>query len=1069
MSEGDADSKQSNARGVAAVIGAFVRSRVAGNLLMVLAIGGGLLMASGIEVELMPEADSKRVAITVPYPGSSPTDVEENVTRRIEERVIGLNGVRQVVSHASAEVGSVTLAVENFTDSEDVLEMARDAIDRIERFPPPNAEHPEVNLPLDRIPAITLAVASSDLSDDSLRQAAEQVREDILALPAVSSVSLEGPAREIAIEVDQEALREHGLTITQVASLLRGSSVDLTSGRLLTGTEDLVVRVHNRRDRAKDFEDIVLLSRPNGSIVTLGDVAQVREGFGDLVGSTEIDGVPAVFINAEATLDGESNVRIAQDVRAMLVDYTPPPGAEVSVWSDTSQRSSARLDMVANMGIMGMVLVLIVLALALDLRLATWVAVGLPVSFLGAIVLFPAFDLTLNGVTLYAMIVTVGIVVDDAVVVGESVAAERERGLIGADAAIEGARRVFWPVAVGIATTFLVFVPLIFTYGLIGQIISVFPVVVGLVLAVSLAEAFLILPSHLSHGNNWSRWPLAAIQSRVGQAIHRLRDNLAMPAIITAVRRPVATLLVAGAVVAASVALVVFEAVRYGQPQLFDTGTVRAFLTFPVGTPIETTRAAALALEAAAERSNEQLADGPINKIATIVGQHRGEGVQQLALGPGATATAAHLATVTVQLHEESARSVSTQEVLRGWRQQAGEVAGAERLVFTASGADPGGDVSLAIIHADAKMLEPAAADLVGAMEAMPGVLDAYHSLTPGRRHFDLRITPAGQAAGLTASGLATQLRARFFGAEVQRFQRGRDEVRVMVRYPEERRRSFSELADERIDLPGGTEIPLSVAARVVESQEFETLMRIDGVPAAEIAAHLDTSQATANQILLRVKDEVLPSLGVRYPGLSLASDRAGIADEASLSSLRYTLPVVLVLIYLLMAVQFRSYAQPLVVLTAMPLAAAGGVLAHLILGYDLNVLSAFGIVAVLGVVINDTLLLMDRYNKLREASPTSPLPAVAAISGAVRDRFRPIFLTTVTTTAGLLPILYLTSAAAVASYIPFVISIIGGLAAGSAGILFVVPAIMLLGEGVGERVTAMRRVQAPAPPAAPP
>ncbi|MDE0423155.1 MAG: efflux RND transporter permease subunit [Gammaproteobacteria bacterium] len=1047
------------ATGVGAVIAAFVHRRVAGSLLVLLALGGGLLVASGIDVEIIPDVDSRRVAVTVPYPGSSPTEVEESITRRIEERVIGLTGVRRVVSEASSDVGTVTLSVDAFADTEEVLEEARTAIDRIERFPPPDAERPEIGVPFKHVPAITVALSSAELSAHALRVAVERLREDMLALGSVSSVSLDwSPEREIAIEVDEEALREHGLTIGEVARKVRGSSVDLTSGRLLTSAGGLVVRVDDRRVRAEEFEDVVLLSSPGGALVTVGDVAEVSEGFGDAVGATELDGVPAVFVTALAVHKGESEVQIARDVRAMLADYAPPPGAHVSVWQDSSRRASARMDLVTGTGALGLVLVFLVLALVFDFRLATWVAVGLPVSFLGAVVLFPAFDLTFNLATIFAMITMIGIVVDDAVVVGESVATERERGLMGAEAAIAGAQRVFWPVAVGVATTLLAFAPLLFTYGVLGQFLSVFPIVAVLVLGVSLLEAFLILPSHLAHGGDWSRWPLAAVQARVREAIEALRDRVAVPAVAMATRHPVAAVLVAAALVVVSGALVLGGVVRAGDVAALGTGRVEAAITYPVGTPLEVARVGARQLEEAARRSNEQLDGSPIASVATVVGHHPPRGIF---LGDGGQAT--HLAAVTLQLRDESQRTVSAEEVARTWRGNAGEIVGADRLTFATAdryGGD-GYDLSVALVHADSDVLARAASDLAAVVQTAPGVLDVYDSLTPGRRHFDLHLTPAGKAAGLTGADLASQLRARFFGTEVQRIQRGRDEVKVMVRYPEDRRRSFAELADERIELPVGGDIPLGVAARVVETRELETLMRIDGVPAAVVGSFVDRAVTTSRELRAQVEDTLLPELQARYPGLGLAWARAGVDDdEQSLAPLAYTLPVALLVIYTIIAVQFRSYVQPLVVLTAMPLAAAGAVLAHLLLGYDMNLTSVFGVVAVLGVVINDTLLLMDRCNSLRAGSD---LPAIAAIAGAVRERFRPIFLTTVTTVGGLLPVLYLKSEATINNYVPMVVSIIGGLAAGSLGILFVVPAILLLGEGVRERARVVWPRQADA------
>ena len=497
----------------------------------------------------------------------------------------------------------------------------------------------------------------------------------------MSTVALEwAPDREIAIDVSEEALREYGLDIGEVANRLSRSSVDLTSGQLLTSAGGLVVRVDDRRTRAEEFEDIVLLARSNGALVTLGDVAEVREGLGEPASATELDGVPALFVSVLTSAVGESELGISQEVRAMLADYEAPPGTEVSVWTDYSDDAARRLNLVRNTAILALALVFVVLVLVFDFRLAMWVAIGLPVAFLGALALFPAFDLTFNAAAVYALVIMIGIVVDDAVVVGESIAAHREQGLGGAEAAVVGARRVFWPVAVGVATTFLAFVPLLFVYGAIGQALSVLPVVVGLVLAVSLIEAFLILPSHLSHDGAWSRWPLQPLQARISESIVRLRDGVAVPAIAAATRRPATTLVAAVVLVAGCAALFLGGAVRYGDVGTSRGGVIEARLTYPVGTPFETTRAGARQIEAAANRTNAQLEGSPIASVAMVVGHHDAHTV----LASGGR-SASHLAKVMVKLRDESARAVGRAEVEQAWRRNVGHVVGAEALGFTAS------------------------------------------------------------------------------------------------------------------------------------------------------------------------------------------------------------------------------------------------------------------------------------------------------------------------------------------------------------------------------------------------
>ena len=383
----------------------------------------------------------------------------------------------------------------------------------------------------------------------------------------------------------------------------------------------------DQRTHADEFEDIVLLAQSSGALVTLGDVAEVREGFGEPASITELNGVPAAFVTVRASPAGASALAIRQEVDAMLADYAAPPGTDVSIWHDYSRQAATRLNLVRNTGILALALVFVVLVLAFDFRLATWVAVGLPVSFLGALALFPFFDLTINFATLYAMVIMLGILVDDAIVVGESIASQREQGLEGMEAAVVGARQVFWPVVVGVATTFLAFVPLLFAYGMIGQFLGVFPIVIGLVLAVSLIEAFLILPSHLSHSGPWSRWPLQPLQAGVNERINRLRDGAAVPAIAAATRRPTTTLAVTVLLVIGCAALFLGGAVRYGDVATSSSGVIEAHLTYPVGTPIESTGAGVRQLEEAANRTNAQLKGSPIASVATIVGHLEPRGI----------------------------------------------------------------------------------------------------------------------------------------------------------------------------------------------------------------------------------------------------------------------------------------------------------------------------------------------------------------------------------------------------------------------------------------------------------
>lgn len=1027
------------------MIASVVNNRVGPILLMVLLLGGGVFVTGGLDRQLLPHVDLKQVVATVSYPGANLDEVDESITRRIEERVQGIAGAKRVTGRSMAGRSTVIVDVEALAQTGQVLEDVRAAIDRIEAFPPPGAEQPHVAAGALKVPAVTLTVVSESLSAVRLRLAAEDLRERLLALPNVAGADIEwAPERQINIELSEEALREYDLTIAGVAARVRAASADLTSGELHTEAGSLVLRVDERKRRGEDFEDIVLLARPGGALVRLEDVATVWDAFDDTAPVSELGGVPALFVAARADASA-SEVDLAADVRALLADYEVPAAVSISMWDDGSVDLSARINALVNTGLFSLALVFVVLALTMEFRLAFWVALGLPTAFLGAMLLFPVFGLTVNLATLFALIVAIGIVVGDAVVVGESVASERESGVEGAAAAIAGAGRVFWPLVVAVATTMVGVLPLLFLDGLVGQLLNVAPAIL-LVLAVSLVHAFVILPAHLAYGRGSRAWPMAGVQERLRAGIDRFRDRIAVPAIGAAVRHPFRALLVGLGVVVVAALLVVTGVVRLAELGEFEVNAVEADITFPVGTPPALTEAGARQLAAAARQTNRDLPGEPIEAIGMVVGHRFAPLMQFTSEEP---TYRSNVAAVRLRLKPESARSVSAAAIQGHWQSRVGDIPGVLRLAFGIKLAGAGDDFRIALSHDDADTLQQATRDLAAAAAAIPGTLAIRDSLASGKRHFDIEVSDVGEAAGLTPRRLATALRNRFFGAEVQRIQRGRDELKVMVRYPRERRLSLRELANERIGLARGADIPLAVAANIVETHEFDSVVRIDGIRSAEVGGQVDSRRTMSAAVTSELEQDALPEILARYPGL--AYTRTGTAADVAgdYASLGFTVPLALLAMYMLLAVLFRSYGQPLIILTAMPLAASGAVFAHLVLGYGLNVASMLGIVAVLGLAINDTVLLMDRYASIRAQAD---IPAVAAVSGAVRQRFRPILMTTVTTVVALTPVLYIDSEAIQGTLVPFAVSVLGGLVASCAAVLFLVPAIMLVAEGIGER-----------------
>ncbi len=1026
---------------IGGLVAYFAHNPVAANVLMLLLLGGGLLAANHVTFERFPPYDPRSITVTVPYPGAAPNVVEEDITRRIEESVSGVGGVRRVLSSAGEGVGVVTAELETLADAAEVQNAVRTAVERIENFPPSDADEPEIQRAEAIRNAVTLAVGSVSADEHDLREAAEALRDAVLALPNVSFVSLSGVReREIQIELSEEALRRHGLTIGRVANLLREASFNVAGGQLRTDAGEALISTFAKRSRAQEFEDIVLVAQANGALVRLRDVATVRDGFVEKNLVNEVDGRPTVFVRVDAQ-SGQSLHDVARDVRQFIAGYESPPGTVVSLWHDETTFIVDRISAVTSNAVIGVVLVFLTLLLIFDLRIALWIAMGIPIAFLGSLVFFDVTGMSINVLTMFAFFVVTGIVVDDAVVVGESIARQRELGLSGAAASIAGVRAVAGPVTAGALTTAAMFFALYPLDDAWGQLVAVLPVVIVLVLAVSLIEAFCILPGHLAATAPWSRSPLAEFQTVMRAKLDEFVHGKLVRAIALAVRFPYLTVLAVVVSVAVAAGLVGTSIVSYvGFPRGTAADRYQAVLTMPQGTRFEATEAAARHVAEAARVANQAAGGGAVKSIAVLVGWHR---PFELYEGKNESPSGNHLATVEVKFNPPPLRTVFAEDFEHLWRRALGEVPGAETVSLQPPAELSAPTVSYLLSHDDERILTRAVADMEAAATAVGAVYDVQNSARPGKRRYDVQLTDAGVAAGLTASAVASQLRDAFFGAEVQRVQRGREEIRVMVRYPPERRRSLGDLLDERIALPGG-DAPLSTVAKVTESQDYANLLRVDGRRAVTVTAWFDAELARAPQMNATFQAEVLPTLRSRYPELAIEAHGFTRDASAMLSTLAWSFTLALIVVYGLLAAQLRSFGQPLLALAGVPMAAVGAVAGHLLLGYELTNMSLFGIVAVSGVAVNDTLILLDRYNRIRAEDPD--LPDIAAIAAAARHRARAIVLTTVTTVMGLTPMLY-DKSEVIQFLVPMIISLGAGLVFSSLGVLFLVPAVVIIGE----------------------
>jgi len=1018
----------------------FAENPVAANLMMAIMLIGGLISGLALNAQVFPTIDPGIITVSVPYPGATPSEVEESITRRVEEAVFGIDGVDRVTSRASENMGTVQIELKDFVDEMRVRNDVESAIEQLAEFPPEDAEEPDI-VRAETLSDVLTIVVSSDLTELELRRGAELLEEELLALSSVSLVSLVGARDyEISIEVSESALRRYNLTIGEIATAIRRSSLNLSSGELRTDAGDLLLRTNSKRFRGDEFGDIVLRAGNDGAILRLRDVAVITDGFTDVDLINEFNDRQSLFLKVQKS-EAEDALMIAAEIKTLLAGYQPPVGIDIEVWDDQTQVLEDRLGLLLRNGILGFTLVFLFLVIMLDLRLALWVAMGVPIAFLGAFLFFDSLGVNINMVSLFALIIVLGIVVDDAVVVGENIIAEQESGKNGPDAAVAGVQGVIGPVTVGVLTTMAAFAPLLFVTGTFGQILGAVPIVVIAVLSMSLLEAFFILPAHLAHGGNWSRWPLDVMQNAIASRIQRFRDNILAPMIAGAVRFRYLTLIAGFGLLILAGSLMATGAVRFIFFPALESDSIRATMEFPIGTPFEVTSAAAQKLITAAKAVNQETGGTSFNSIsATIGGQSRTGG------GPGGgsrMSVASHLASIQIQLSSEPRRTLSAKELERRWRTEVGQIAGVERLSFVAEFFSSGADVEFELAHQDESVLNLAVEQLKASYQQEASMYEIQDSTSLGKRQFDISLNETGEAAGLTPADVARQLRQKFFGEEVQRIQRGRQELKVMVRFPEADRRSTRDLFNVRIRLADGSEAPLSAIASVTESRSLSAINRVDGLRIVSVSGQVDEAIATPSSVNTRLLQGIIPTLKGQYPGLQINQAGTGREQSEDLSSLGRMALVSLMVIFALIASQLRSYSQPLIILSGVPFGAAGALVGHFLLGYDLSFISIFGMVALSGVVVNDSLVLIDRYNKIRLSHQIS---AQEAIVIAAKSRFRAIFLTTATTALGLTPMLFETSTQA-QFLIPMAVSLATGIVFASLIILFIVPALTVIRE----------------------
>ena len=1028
------------------LIGAALANRVAANLLAFLLVVAGLIAVQTLNVRLFPRIDLKAIAITVPYPGATPNEVETSIVRPIEERLEGLEGVRQITGLAAKNVASVIVDLEQGTDNSAMLDDIQTEIDRITVFPQ-EAEQPQVILAEADELALQIVI-HGDVETDTLKGLAERVRSELTGLDAVSRVTIGGaPEYLIVVSVGQETLQALGLPLTAIADAIAAQSLDLSGGEIESDTQRVLVRSVGERRTGEAFGTVVVRSGETGTPVRLGDIAEIRDGLSESPVRAVYNGQPAVFVSVfrvgdEKVLDVAEAVRayVDNDLAAVL-----PEGVSGELWRDDATILEDRINLLARNAFLGLMLVGLLLMMFLDLRIALWVAFGVGVSFVGTFMLMAAFDVTINQLSLFGFILAIGIVVDDAIVVGENIhSAWREHPDQPMQAAEKGVMRVATPVLFSVSTTIVAFVPLLFVPGTFGQFLGPIASVVIFVLVLSLVESFMVLPRHLSHlkpskpGRFSPRRIADPLRDFVAARLRAFREGPLRRAIGFCVHRPVMVLMVAVGAFIMSLSTMASGHVKYIFFAEIEGDYVTAELELSEATSeAQTVRfaedIAAAARVAANEVSTSQAAlDGVLWSLGAPTSND-----DPVALPDGGAA--ANTAFIVARIETAATRDFTAVEFENAWREAAGDIPGAQKLTFTSNLVGVGAPIMLEVSAREDGETRAAVAEIRQALIDQPGVFDVRDDRFRTTDEIRIELTDLARSYGVTQAQLAAEVRAAFFGAEAVRVQRDREEIEVRVRLPEDERNSLETIKRLRIPVGEGF-VPIRSLANLTIAPAPATITRIDGRRVYEISADVDTRVTTATAVINDILENLQPELARKYEGLELGLGGEQEEQARAGPAIARNFILALMVIYTLLALSFRSYSQPIIVMLAIPFGFMGGLLGHAALGLNLTLLSMFGVIGLAGVIINNSLIVVDFINERLDKG----MQATDAVTEAMLDRFRAILLTTLTTFLGVTPIILETSVQA-QFLVPTAVALGFGILIGTSMLLFILPALSIL------------------------
>lgn len=1026
------------------IFAAFARNTVFANIVFVLFIVTGLIAAFNMLRESFPEFSLDMITVNVVYPGADPEEVEEGISRKIEEALEGIEGIKEYTTNSSEDVCTAMIEVSEDYDVDEVLDKVRTNVSAISTFPT-DAEKPVIaELTIKQF--VSLVYLSGDMDERRLKEWAERIEDDLTQIPEISQVAQYGARDyEISIEVSEERLREYGLTLAQVAGAVRQANLNLAGGVIRTRGEEIRVRTVGRRYTGREFASIVVLASPDGQVVTLDRIATIKDGFREDPMFATINGEPSAMMIVFKTKE-EDALAISKAVAKYVAEksQTLPPGATIKVLWDATDMLSARINLLIKNGLIGLMVVFILLWMFLNARLSFWSGMGIPISIAGALALIWAMGGTINMISLFGLILVLGIVVDDAIVVGEAIFVHRKMGKPPLRAAVDGVCEVGMPVVAAVITTIVAFIPLAHVGGIMGKFIAIMPVVVISCLAVSLLECLFLLPAHLSHLPDLNKKArrkdrlfrrLEFIHRMTSEGMERFVDKVYDPLIRKVLQWRYVSLCAALMVLLMTIGLVAGGIVKFIVFPKVDGFIMTANIKFPNGSPYEVTRDAIGQIEEAllelAEKTETASGDPLLVDRLTLIGQT----LQQIReRGP-------NVGSVQAILLDSEKRGKHYEELIVEWEKEIGVIPGVESLTFEGMAhGPPGAPIEVWLQGRDMDVILAASGELMERLGEFDGVHQITSDHSPGKNEMRLSLKPEARTLGLTVDDLARQIHAGYFGVESLRLQRGKHDIRVRVRYPSDERRRLSDIEQIRIRTATGYEVPLLSVADISYAPGWSTITRTNGMRRVAVTAEVDTKKANTSEIFAQLESSFFPKLKGSYPGLHVAlkGEKKKMAD--SFGSLKVGFPIAVLGIFIIVATIFRSYVQPFIILFTVPFGIIGGIVGHLIFGYNLSMMSLFGMVALSGVVVNDAIVLIERINE----NLADGMSFFDAIANGGKRRFRAIFLTSLSTIGGLAPMIMETDFQA-RFLIPMAVTVAGGVAFATVLTLVLIPSLLVI------------------------